>query len=101
MPVCIDKGLLDTGFCRSEVFCEQFPGSVQGLFYLDVDVDGQQSGGVFLCIVKTAQVVVGKVETVLQLGICVLGIGIQTDTCIHHLTVILAGLLALNELLES
>ncbi len=45
-------------------------------------------------------VVVGEVETVLQFGLCVLGVGVESHASVHHLAVVLARLDVLNSLLE-
>ena len=77
--------MLDAGFCFGEVLAEEFPGSVEHLVETDVDVDRKDSCGVVLRVGKTAVVVVRKVETVLKLGLCVLGISVETDRGVHHL----------------
>ena len=46
-------------------------------------------------------VIVAEVETVLQLGLRILGISVETHAGVHDLAVVLAGLLALNQLLET
>ena len=80
---------------------EQRPCHVQHLLGVQVHVDGQKFLCVVLCIVQATVVVVCQVETVLQLCLCVGGIGIQTDGSVHHLGMVLAGLLACYQLLQT
>ena len=101
LPVFVDENLFDAGLGRREVFGEDLPRGVQHLLDGDVDVDGKQARGIFLGVVQAAQVVVGEVEAVLQLGLGVLGISVEAHARVHHLGVVLAGLLALHELFES
>ena len=46
-------------------------------------------------------IVIRQVETVFELGLRVLGICVETHSCIHHLAVVLPGLDVLDSLLES
>ena len=93
--------MFDTGLRRGEILGEEGPGRVEHLLEGNVDVDGQDARGVILGVVEAAEVVVAQVETVLQFGLGVRGIGIQTHGGVHHLGVVLAGLLALHVLFQT
>ena len=71
-PILIDEFLLDAGLCLSEVCSEELPSRVEHLVDLDVDVDCKDSCSISSCILQTSVVIVTEVETVLELGLCVL-----------------------------
>ena len=100
-PVLVNEFLFDTGLGLGEVCAEELPCCVEHLIDLDVYVDCKDSCGICLRIVKTSEVVVAQVETVLQLGLRVLCVSVETYGCVHHLAVVLSCLLALNELLQT
>ena len=93
--------MLYAGLRLGKILGEQLPRSVEHLVYLDVDIDAEEPYSIFLGVVQAAEVIVGEVETVLQLGLGVLGVGIEADACVHDLAVVLARLLALDELFQT
>ncbi len=100
-PILVSEFLLDSGLRLGEICSENLPCGVEHLVKREIDVYRQYTCRICLCIFQAPEVVVAQVETVLQLCLGILGIGIKTHGCIHDLAVVLAGLLSLHELLKT
>ena len=101
MPVYISKFFLDIDLLYLEVFLEERPRNIKHFSRVEVDVDGEKLVSLLLSELEPAVVVVGEVESVLELCLGVGSIGVKADGSIHDLRVVLACLLSADELLET
>ena len=99
--ITIARQFCSGGNAVGEILAEKLPGRIQHLRDGDVDVNGQKFAGVVLGVGEAAVVIVGEVKTVLQFGLGVLCIGIESHGRVHHLAVVLARFLVLHQLLQS
>ena len=100
-PILLGQRLLDGDLALGKIFREEPPCRIEHLGHFNLDVDGQQLFGLPLGELQRPFVVIGEVEAVLQLGLGVGRIGIEPHRGIHHLRMVLAGLLPYHKLFQT